>query len=113
MNAEPPGIGVVPVGHVSEVAPKIIAAHISGYLDLRAEVLPAAEHPVYALDPIRFQYDAGRILQKLESRPYGKYAKLIAVADIDLFVPIESLKVLSGVKNSSTASLTPGKCLLP
>jgi archaemetzincin len=88
MNAETPGIGVVPVGDVAEVAPKIIAAHLSGYLDLSAEVLPAVEHPAYALDPVRFQYDAGRILRRLESRTYGGYAKLIAVADVDIFVPI-------------------------
>ena len=32
-------IGVIPIGDIPDIAPKVIAAHISGYLDLQAILL--------------------------------------------------------------------------
>lgn len=81
-------VGVVPLGEVSEIALKVIAAHISGYYNLSAQILPPLEHPEYALDKRRFQYDAGIILKAFESMPFGDYEKVIGVINQDLFVPI-------------------------
>ena len=81
-------IGVLPVGMVPEIAPKITAAHISGYLNLPATVLGPAEIPEGAFNSLRLQYDAGRVLDIFESRDFGNFRKLVAVLDIDLFVPI-------------------------
>ncbi|CAB5114655.1 hypothetical protein D3OALGB2SA_2602 [Olavius algarvensis associated proteobacterium Delta 3] len=81
-------IGVLPVGMVPEIAPKITAAHISGYLNLPATVLGPADIPEAAFDSLRLQYDAGRVLDIFESRDFGDVRKVVAVLDIDLFVPI-------------------------
>jgi archaemetzincin len=81
-------IGVVPVGEVPELAPKVIAAHITGYLKLSAEILNPLELPGDAFDELRFQYDAGLILNFFESFPFDEYDKVIGVLNVDLFVPI-------------------------
>ena len=81
-------IGVVPVGKVPELAPKVIAAHITGYLKLSAEILNPLELPGNAFDERRLQYDAGSILNFFESFPFDEYDKVIGVLNVDLFVPI-------------------------
>ena len=87
MNLKKRIIGVVPVGDIPELAPKVIAAHISGYLNLSAEILTPLELPAAAFDEIQLQYDAAKILRLFESGPYGSYDKIIGVFDIDLFIP--------------------------
>ena len=81
-------VGVVPIGNVPEITSKTIAAHLLGYLDINADVLPSLEHPAYACDKKRLQYDAGTILDALESEPFHDYTKVIGVLDVDLFIPI-------------------------
>lgn len=81
-------MGVVPIGNVPEIASKTMAAHISGYLNLDADILPPLEHPTYALDEKRLQYNASTILKALESEPFHNYAKIMGVLDVDIFVPI-------------------------
>ncbi|MFH1241599.1 MAG: archaemetzincin family Zn-dependent metalloprotease [Pseudomonadota bacterium] len=81
-------IGVVPLGHVPEIASKSIAAHIQGYTGLNTDTHPALDPPEYALDKHRLQYNAGTILMRLEQEPFPDYDKVIAVLDLDIFVPI-------------------------
>ena len=81
-------VGVVPFGQVPEIALKIIGAHISGYFNLSSQILPSLEHPEYALDERRLQYDAGIILKTFESMRFKDYEKVIGVLNLDLFVPI-------------------------
>ena len=88
MNSRKRIIGVVPVGEVPELAPKVIAAHITGYLKFSAEVLDPLEHPVYAFNERRLQYDAGEIINFFESATFDEYDKVIGVLNVDLFVPI-------------------------
>ena len=88
MNSNTRIIGVVPVGEVPELAPKVIAAHITGYLKLPAEVLGTMAHPAYAFDEIRLQYNAGLILNCFDSSSFDEYDKVIGVLNVDLFVPI-------------------------
>ena len=80
-------IGVVPVGDVPELAPKVVAAHIVGFLKLAAEVLAPTQPPAAALDATRGRYNAARILSCFESGPYDSYDKVIAVLNVDLFIP--------------------------
>ena len=88
MDQEKRLIGVVPCGEVPEIALKVIAAHISGYFKLSAQVLPPLVSPEYAFDQGRMQYDAGVILKAFESLPFADYEKVIGVLNLDLFVPI-------------------------
>ena len=81
-------LGVVALGKLPGIIPKSIAAHISGYLNLNTDVLPSLEHPAYALNKERLQYDAGVILKHLEQEHFSDYEKIIAVVEVDLFVPI-------------------------
>jgi len=81
-------IGIVPMGNIPEIAPKVIAAHISGYLDLQTSLLRPMDNPSYALDKQRLQYDVGPILQHMESKWFKSADKVICILDVDLFVPV-------------------------
>jgi archaemetzincin len=80
-------IGVVPVGDVPELAPKIIVGHIIGYLKLAAEILSPLEPPASAFDKIHRSYNAAMILSLFDSGPYDNYDKVIGVFNEDLFIP--------------------------
>jgi len=80
-------IGVLPVGDVPELAPKVIAAHIVGYLKLAARILTPLELPAAALDEIHRQYNAATILSGFNSIPFDHYDKVIGVFNVDLFIP--------------------------
>ena len=87
MNSQKRIIGVVPVGDVPELAPKVIAAHIMGYLKLPADVLTPVELPSGAFDQLHQQYDAAKILRYFESVHDDNYDKVISVFNVDLFIP--------------------------
>jgi len=80
-------IGVLPAGDVPELAPKVIAAHIIGFLKLAAEVLAPVEPPAAAFDESQGRYNAAKILSCFESEPYDNYDKIIGVFNVDLFIP--------------------------
>lgn len=82
-------IGIVPVGDVADLAAKVVAAHISAYLGLPADILPPVALPAHSLDRQRLQYDAGKMIAALEAEPYGAaYLKLVGVMDVDICLPI-------------------------
>jgi archaemetzincin len=87
MNSKKRIIGVVPAGDIPELAPKVIAAHIIGYLKLPAEILTPLEPPAAAFDAIHRQYNAAKILSCLESIPYEDFDKVVCVYNVDLFIP--------------------------
>jgi archaemetzincin len=80
-------IGVVPVGDIPKLMPKVIVGHIIGYLKLAAEILSPLELPDAAFDEIHRQYNAAMILSLFESDPYDNYDKVIGVFNADLFIP--------------------------
>ena len=81
-------IGVVSLGAVDEIVSKSVAANILGYLRLETVTAPPLACPKDAFDKNRMQYNAGRILEALEATVSDKYEKVIAIVDVDLFVPI-------------------------
>ncbi|MGD9082464.1 MAG: archaemetzincin family Zn-dependent metalloprotease [Desulfobacterales bacterium] len=81
-------VGVVPLGEVPEIALKVIAANISGYFNLSVQILPPLEHPEYAFDEKRLQYNAGIILKAFKSKRFTDYDKVIGALNLDLFIPI-------------------------
>lgn len=81
-------IGVLPVGRVPETACNAVAAHVKSVLGLEAGVLAPLVEPHYALDRNRMQYNAAAILQSLEAEPPPGHTKIIAVLNVDLFVPV-------------------------
>lgn len=118
-------IGLVPIGEVSEIVSKSIAAHILGYIDLPVDILPPLEHPAFAYDRKRLQYDAGAILNSLDSGAFHDYAKVIGILEVDIFVPIlthvygearqggtSALVSLYRLKRNSDGSTAPGSLFL-
>ncbi len=81
-------IGVVPFEEVPEIALKVIAAHISGYFNLPAQILPSLKLPEHAFDQRRLQYNAGIMLRFLESMEFNPCNKVIGVLCSDLYIPI-------------------------
>ena len=81
-------IGVLPLGEVPEIALNIISTHISGHLHLSTQTLPPLKNPEYALDERRYQYDAGIIIETLESMDFKNCEKVIGILNLDLFIPI-------------------------
>lgn len=88
MNSGNKPIGVVPLGEVCELTAKSVAAHIFGYLHLDALILPPMEHPMYAYNERRHQYDAGAIITAMESLSFPQCDKIVGIVDLDLFIPI-------------------------
>ena len=81
-------IGIVPAEGAPEILAKTVSAHLAGYFSLSTHILPPLVPPDYAYNEKRNQYDAGAILKRLESEQVGKDVKVIALLDVDLFVPI-------------------------
>jgi archaemetzincin len=81
-------VGVVPMGRVPDMSPRVIAAYVGAYFHLEADVLKAQPIPMDAFDAARMQYDAGLILNRLEKEEFQGYEKIIAVLSSDLFVPV-------------------------
>ncbi len=88
MNPPKMSVAVVPIGDVSEIAIKTIAAHIQGYLGLATDILPPLEHPSYALNHRRLQYNAAVIIKTLALRKFCDHDKVIGILNVDLFLPI-------------------------
>jgi archaemetzincin len=82
-------IGIVPIGDGADMAAKVIAAHLSGYLDLDADIRVPLTLPSRAWDRGRLQVDAGKLIAALEAEPYSDdYAKLVGVMNADMGMPI-------------------------
>lgn len=88
MTTDKKCVGVVPFEGVPAIVLKVIAAHILGYFNMIAQILPPLKLPEYAFDKRRLQYDAGIILRSFESMDFNPCKKVIGVLKPDLFVPI-------------------------
>ncbi|MBI4773401.1 MAG: zinc metallopeptidase [Deltaproteobacteria bacterium] len=76
------------VGKAPPLSVKVIAAHVSGYLHLTTDTLAPWDLPREAYDSKRHQYNAAHLLKAFESKPLDTCGKVIAVFDVDIFVPI-------------------------
>jgi archaemetzincin len=88
MCSAPGSIGVVPIGEIDAIFPKVIAAHISGFLNIEPVVLAPLDSPSYAFDRERLQYNVAIILDRLDSRPVKGAEKIVGILSVDLFLPI-------------------------
>jgi len=81
-------VAVVPMGDIPEITLQVIADRITGCFKLTTQILPALEKPEYAIDERRLQYNAGIIIETIESMQFGNHDKVIGVLSNDLFIPI-------------------------
>lgn len=70
------------------MAAKVIAAHLSGYLNLAAETLHPLAIPRHTLDQGRLQYNAGLLIEAIEALALPDYFKIIGLVGEDLFNPL-------------------------
>jgi len=81
-------IAVVPVGNVPEAALRTVVAQILVHFNLPADILSPLENPEYAFDMRRRQYNAATIIKTFESMPFREYGKVLAILNVDIFIPI-------------------------
>ena len=81
-------VRLIPVGEVAGGLLNELAQSLRDKLGITAEVSKPIEIPKAAFDPGRNQYYSTRILQGLETtRAHGAVPLLLAVTEVDLFVP--------------------------
>lgn len=81
-------IGLVPLGEVPALVLKVIAANIAAYYKWPAIVLPMEPVPRSAFDDRRLKYDAGIIINTLDTWDFSDYSKIVGVMSQDIFIPI-------------------------
>ncbi|MBU0972895.1 MAG: zinc metallopeptidase [Proteobacteria bacterium] len=83
-------IGILPVGEIDPLYLKIIAGAFLGELHTKTLILSPLSHPDYAFDKRRLQYNAGTMINQLETHGFKGCNKVIALVDEDLFIPVFS-----------------------
>ncbi|SFM64471.1 archaemetzincin [Thermodesulforhabdus norvegica] len=78
---------VVPLGTVGNLIPRVVAAHIQGYLNVPVDVSKGVDLPEDAYIGDRRQYDAGLLLKFLRSL-YVDYPCVLGVVSVDICLPI-------------------------
>ena len=76
------------MGNATHTTAQVIAAHVSGYLNLAAETLHHAAIPQHAVDQGRLQVNAGTLIESIEAMKLTDYFKIIALVEADLFIPL-------------------------
>jgi archaemetzincin len=83
-----PVIGILPLGDVLAIVPKVIAAHMTAIFGLAVRLLAGRPIPAHARDAVRLQHDAGKIIESLENGNFEGCGKIVAITGVDLFVPV-------------------------
>lgn len=80
-------IQLVPVGSVDRDILEFLSATLGEIIGARCTVSPGAVDPADAFNAARRQYNSTQILSKLLDHGANR-AKLLGVADVDLFIPV-------------------------
>ncbi len=81
-------IVISPIGNVDIELIKPISREIDRVFGYQTDVIPLLQEVDFALDPARDQYHSTVILEKLETMAPAGTAKVVAITDVDLFIPI-------------------------
>ena len=81
-------IGIAPIGKIPDIVTQVVSANLFALFQTPTQILSPLQYPKNAYDSMRGQYDAGVIIDSMEQMTFEVYEKLIAVTNIDLFVPI-------------------------
>lgn len=81
-------IVVLPIGKVPESALDAVSDSISLYFNHHTRILSPLRTPQCAFDEQRRQYNAATIIRTLESINFEDDAKVVAIVNVDLFIPI-------------------------
>jgi archaemetzincin len=81
-------LGILPLGRVEGEMIQAVAGAFAGEIGMALRVMPGLESPDYAFDRHRIQYDAARIISRIEAMDIDGCARVMALVDVDLFVPV-------------------------
>ena len=81
-------VQLLPVGKVDVTLLRDLCATIPQCLHVACEILPAGLNPAPAYHPERQQYHSSEILQRMQALVGPQEWRLLAVADVDLYIPI-------------------------
>lgn len=79
---------LLPVGKVDIALLENLRAAIPGMLDVNCEILPYVLDPTASYHPERQQYHSSEILQRMQSLVRPHDWRFLAIADVDLYIPI-------------------------
>ena len=86
---------ICPIGSIDEEILEHVRACIANQCDLVCRVFPALEHPKYAFNESRCQYDSKMILKRLLQCCPHDALRFMGITTVDLYVPI--LKYVYGL----------------
>ncbi len=81
-------VGLVAMGHLAEVAIRVVAANLQTILGIHVDILEPLEVPRESFLTQRQQYDAGLILRHLAQSALPCHLRILGITAIDLCVPI-------------------------
>ena len=87
-SKSPRSVGLIEMGHLGEVAVRVVAANLQSVLGMDADILAPLAVPEEAFQQHRQQYDAGLILKYLGGRSFPRHLRVLAVTTVDLCSPI-------------------------
>jgi archaemetzincin len=79
---------VAPIGAIDPGVCDAVAGEVERVFGCRSEITPLLKDVEFALDCGRRQYHSTAILQKLAARAPDGALKIIAITQVDLFIPI-------------------------
>ncbi len=84
----PQRIIIAPIEDFEPEIIKLISRSIQDSFGYAAEIMPLISDLAFALDPEREQYYSTLILEKLATAAPDRAIKVLAITDVDLFIPI-------------------------
>ncbi len=96
-------IGILPIGEIDPIYLKVIAGSLLGELHIKSIAFPPLAYPEYAYNKRRIQYNAGTMINRLETMEFKECSKVIALVDADLFIPVFSFVLGEARMGGSTA----------
>jgi archaemetzincin len=79
---------ISPVGDLDSINIEQVRKSISELFGFETEIISLLKDLKFALDSGRKQYHSTKILQKLEDKAPSNVVKVLAICDVDLFIPI-------------------------
>jgi len=81
-------IAISPIGKISDATLQPIVTAIARAFGCQTEILPLLSDTGFAYDSNRDQYHSTAILQKLAELLPDRFIKILAITEVDLFIPI-------------------------
>ncbi len=88
ISADKHRIIIAPIGDIATSLCETVSDEVTRHFGFRSAIIPFKEDISYALDSKRQQYHSTPILEKLAESVPPQTLKLLAITQVDLFIPI-------------------------